>query len=301
MTGTNPTTAPTRADAARSAGAARGSGVSFPRVVRSEWIKLRTLRSTVWSFAIIVVLTVLIGLLFASVYDSSFGPEQDQAGQNTIALAAVTGGVSLTQLVAAVLGVLIISGEYATGMIRSTLAAVPKRLPALWAKALVLAVCTFVVGLVAAAVTLLITLPILAGKGIEPQLLDGDLVRSILGTAAYLALIALLASALGLILRSSAGGIAAAAGLIFLVPTVLAIVAAVSGTAWLSNAAAFLPSNAGARMYAYNAGEPDPFAAAGGDLADIITLDAGQGALVLVAWVVVLLGLGAVLLKRRDA
>lgn len=296
MTGTRTTDAPTSIP-----NPSRGSGVSFARVVRSEWIKLRTLRSTVWSFAIIVVLTVLIGLLFASVYDSSFGPEQDQAGQNTIALAAVTGGVSLTQLVAAVLGVLIISGEYTTGMIRSTLAAVPRRLPALWAKALVLAVCTFVIGLVASAVTLLITVPILAGKGIEPQLLDGDFVRSVLGTAAYLALIALLAYGLGVILRSSAGGIAAAAGLIFLVPTVLSIVAAVSGTAWLSNAAAFLPSNAGARMYAYNAGEPDPFAAAGADLSEVITLDAGQGALVLVAWVVVLLGVGAVLLKRRDA
>lgn len=296
MTGTRTTDAPTSIP-----NPSRGSGVSFARVVRSEWIKLRTLRSTVWSFAIIVVLTVLIGLLFASVYDSSFGPEQDQAGQNTIALAAVTGGVSLTQLVAAVLGVLIISGEYTTGMIRSTLAAVPRRLPALWAKALVLAVCTFVIGLVASAVTLLITVPILAGKGIEPQLLDGDFVRSVLGTAAYLALIALLAYGLGVILRSSAGGIAAAAGLIFLVPTVLSIVAAVSGTAWLSNAAAFLPSNAGARMYAYNAGEPDPFAAAGADLSEVITLDAGQGALVLVAWVAVLLGVGAVLLKRRDA
>lgn len=296
MTGTRTTDAPTGIP-----NPDRGSGVTFARVVRSEWIKLRTLRSTVWSFAIIVVLSVLIGLLFASVYDVSFGPAQDQAGQNTIALAAVTGGVSLTQLVAAVLGVLIISGEYTTGMIRSTLAAVPRRLPALWAKALVLAVCTFVIGLVASAVTLLITVPILAGKGIEPQLLDGDFVRSVLGTAAYLALIALLAYGLGVILRSSAGGIAAAAGLIFLVPTVLSIVAAVSGTAWLSNAAAFLPSNAGARMYAYNAGEPDPFAAAGADLSEVITLDAGQGALVLVAWVAVLLGVGAVLLKRRDA
>lgn len=296
MTGTRTTDAPTSIP-----NPDRGSGVTFARVVRSEWIKLRTLRSTVWSFAIIVVMTVLIGLLFASVYDVSFGPAQDQAGQNTIALAAVTGGVSLTQLVAAVLGVLIISGEYTTGMIRSTLAAVPRRLPALWAKALVLAVCTFVIGLVASAVTLLITVPILAGKGIEPQLLDGDFVRSVLGTAAYLALIALLAYGLGVILRSSAGGIAAAAGLIFLVPTVLSIVAAVSGTAWLSNASAFLPSNAGARMYAYNAGEPDPFAAAGADLSEVITLDAGQGALVLVAWVVVLLGVGAVLLKRRDA
>ncbi len=296
MTGTRTTDAPTSIPTP-----SRGSGVSFPRVVRSEWIKLRTLRSTVWSLAIIVVMTVLIGLLFASVYDASFGPEQDQSGQNTIALAAITGGVSLTQLVAAVLGVLIISGEYTTGMIRSTITAVPKRLPALWAKALVLAACTFIVGLVAAAVTLLITVPILTGKGIEPQLLDGDFVRSVLGTAAYLALIALLAYALGLILRSSAGGIAAAAGLIFLVPTVLSIVAAVSGTAWLTNAAAFLPSNAGARMYAYNAGEPDPFAAAGADVSEVITLDAGQGALVLVGWVVVLLALGAVLLKRRDA
>lgn len=296
MTGTRTTDAPTSIP-----NHSRGSGVSFPRVVRSEWIKLRTLRSTVWSFAIIVVLTVLFGLMFAGFYDGSFGPAPDQDGQNSIAVVTTTLGVNVTQLVAAVLGVLIISGEYTTGMIRSTLTAVPRRLPAYWAKALVLAVATLVLGLLSTAATMLVTLPILAGKGIEPQLLDGDVIRSLLGASAFLALIALLAYGFGAILRSSAGGIAAAVGLLLVVPPALSIISAFTRATWLINASAFLPSNAGARMYAFDTSEPDPFAAAGADPSDIITLDAGQGALVLVAWVVVLLALGAVLLKRRDA
>ncbi|WAB84664.1 ABC transporter permease subunit [Microcella daejeonensis] len=296
MTGTRTTDAPTGIP-----NRTPGSGVSFARVVRSEWIKLRTLRSTVWSFATIVVLTVAFGLLFAGVYDGSFGPEQDQSGQNSIAVVSATAAVTLTQLIAAVLGVLIISGEHTTGMIRSTLTAVPRRLPAYAAKALVLAVSTAVIGLLAIGVTLLITLPNLAGKGIEPDLLDADVLRSLLGAAAYLALIALLAYGFGAMLRSSAGGIATAIGLIFMLPTALPIIALFSQATWITNAAAFLPSNAGARMYALNTGEPEPFTAAGADPSEIITLDPGQGALVLVAWVVVILALGAVLLKRRDA
>ncbi|MCY7286892.1 MAG: ABC transporter permease [Cryobacterium sp.] len=279
----------------------RGHDVTFVRVIRSEWIKLRTLRSTVWSFAIIVVVTVLLGLLPASFFDPSFGPELDQAGQNFVAVSAATVGVNFTQLVAAVLGVLIISGEYTTGMIRSTITAVPRRLPAFWAKALVLAASTVVIGLISIAATLLVTLPILSGKGVELELLDGDVLRTLLGAAAYLALIALLAFGFGAILRSSAGGIAAAVGLILVVPVVLSIIAAITRATWLINVAAFLPSNAGARMFTLDDSAPDPFAAAGADASEIITLDPGQGALVLVGWAVVMLALGALLLKRRDA
>ena len=121
--------------------------LSFPRVVRSEWIKLRTLRSTVWSFAIIVLLTVGFGLLLAATFDTSTSAIVGVDAENSFAVSVATLGVNFTQLVAAVLGVLIISGEYTTGMIRSTFAAVPTRLPAFFAKVLVLAVSTFVVGL----------------------------------------------------------------------------------------------------------------------------------------------------------
>jgi len=275
--------------------------VSFVRIIRSEWIKLRTLRSTVWSFATIIVLTVLLGLVFAGFFDPSFGPDLDQAGQNSVAASAATLGVNFTQLVAAVLGVLIISGEYTTGMIRSTITAVPRRLPAYWAKALVLTASTLVIGLIAIAATVLVTLPILSGKGVEPELLDGDALRTLLGAAAYLALVALLAFGFGAILRSSAGGIASAVGLILVVPVVMTILTGITRATWLPNVAAFLPSNAGARMFTFDDTRPDPFTAAGADASDLISLDAGQGALVLVAWVVVVLALGAVLLKRRDA
>ncbi len=296
MTGTRTTDAPTTIPYR-----SRGSGVSFPRVVRSEWIKLRTLRSTVWSFAIMIVLTVLFGLLIAGTFDASFVPDLDQAAQNAIAVQAATLGVNVTQLVAAVLGVLIISDEYTTGMIRSTLTAAPRRLPAYGAKALVLAASTFVIGLVSIGATMLVTLPILSGQGVELDLLDPDVLRTLFGAAAYLALIALVSYGFGAILRSSAGGIASAVGLILVLPTALPLIAAISQATWITNVATFLPSNAGARMFALDDSAGDPFAAAGADLSDIITLDAGQGALVLVGWVVVLLALGAVLLKRRDA
>jgi len=274
--------------------------LNFARVVRSEWIKLRTLRSTLWLFAIFVLLTVAFGLLMAATFDTSGGPAPHAETQKSFTVMVATLGVSFTQLVAAVLGVLIISGEYTTGMIRSTFAAVPKRLPAFFAKALVLALATFVVSLVSIVATALITAPILAGQGIEGQLLDGDVMRALLGGAGYLTLVALLAFGFGAILRNSAGGIATVLGLILVVPTVLGILAAITQTVWVQNLSAFLPSNAGALMYEIGDGSfmGGPPVATN---ADIITLDATQGFLVLLAWVVVLFITAAALIKRRDA
>lgn len=280
----------------------RGTGVNFARVVRSEWIKLRTLRSTVWCFAIIVLLTVGFGLLLSATVNTSNGPALDVASQKSLAVSVATLGVNFTQLVAAVLGVLIISGEYTTGMIRSTFAAVPTRLPAFFAKALVLAVATFVVGLVSIVATALVTMPILSGKGIGAHLLDGDVMRALLGGAGYLTLIAVLAFAFGAILRSSAGGIASALGLILVIPPVLSIVSALTQATWIHNVSVFLPSDAGGRMFALGqavslrGGEATTQAAS-----NLLTLDATQGFLVLLGWVVVLLAAAAVLIRRRDA
>ncbi len=284
----------------------RQSNVSFLRVVNSEWIKLRTLRSTLWSFAIIVLLTVGFGLLLAGTFDNSSSADLDLDSQNSFAVSVATLGVNFTQLVAAVLGVLIISGEYTTGMIRSTFAAVPRRLPAFFAKVLVLAVSTFVVGLFSIVVTALVTIPILSSKGINANLLDGEVMRALLGGAGYLTLIAILAFGFGAILRSSAGGIASALGLILVLPPILSIVSALTNATWVQNVSVFLPSDAGSQMFAlgggaaFGGGPPRPGGATEA-ASDLLTLDATQGLLVLLAWVVVLLVTAAVLTKRRDA
>lgn len=275
--------------------------LSFPRIVRSEWIKLRTLRSTQWSLAIFVLLTVGFGLLMAATLDTSSGPAVDAETQKSLTVMVATFGVNFTQLVAAVLGVLIISGEYTTGMIRSTFAAVPTRLPALFAKALILAAATFVVSLVSIVITALVTAPLLAGQGVEGQLLDGEVVRAIVGGAGYLALVALLAFGFGAILRSSAGGIAGVLGLILVVPTVFAILAGITQATWAQNISTFLPSSAGELMYSIGDGAFTGGPPIGAAAADVITLDATQGFLVLVAWVAVLLAGAVVLIKRRDA
>lgn len=277
--------------------ATRATGVTFARVVRSEWIKLRTLRSTVWCFAIIALLTIGFGILLALTFSGPGSGSMTEESQKGITVQVATLGVNFTQLVAAVLGVLIITGEYSTGMIRSTFAAVPKRLPALFAKVLVLAVTTFVVAIVSIAVTALVTAPILSGKGVATSLLDPDVMLALLGGAGYLALIAALSFAIGAILRNSAGGIAAALGLLLVVPPVLAIITAITNATWIQNVSAFLPSNAGGKMYAL----AQNAAAQGPAPAGIVTLDGTQGLLVVLAWIVVLLASAALLLKRRDA
>ena len=118
----------------------RGARLGFGGVIASEWIKFRTVRSTVWTLAITLVVMVGLSLLVAfgvtSAMDSSHANPADTGLPGSV---IVTLGYYFAQMTIAVLGVLTITGEYSTGMIRSTLAAVPRRLPALWAKALVLA------------------------------------------------------------------------------------------------------------------------------------------------------------------
>jgi ABC-2 type transport system permease protein len=256
-------------------------------IIRSEWIKLRSVRSTVWSYAIVIAVSLGITLLLS--FATSFGTEPPPAEVHTdIVLQTSTFGIYFGQLIVAVLGVLIVSGEYTTGMIRSTLTAVPKRLPALAAKALVLFVATFVVGLVSVFASLLIAVPVLAGQGIEADFSDGSLVGNLVLSAVYLALVAVFALGLGTILRSSAGGIAAALGTILLLPTILQLFAGLTQAQWAIDLMPYLFSNAGTGMYTPSMGGE-------------VVLEQWQNALVVLAWTAVSLIGGAVLLKRRDA
>ncbi|WP_345764380.1 ABC transporter permease subunit [Diaminobutyricibacter sp. McL0608] len=265
----------------RTAGTGR---LTFPRVLRSEWIKLRSLRSTLWSFAIVIAVSVGLAVLLGLGIPAADGVVP-AAAQASVVREASLFGVFFGQLVIAVLGVLVISGEYSTGMIRSTLTAVPRRLPALWAKAAVLLVSSFVVGVVASTAAFLAASPILASKGFHASLFENDMILHILGGALYLAIVSVFALGLGAILRASAGGIAAALGAILLLPIVFTI----APLQWMHDTAPYLMMNAGLSSFGLSG-----FGGAS-------TLETWQQILVVVGWAVVSLVAGAILLKRRDA
>lgn len=270
--------------------------MTFGGALRSEWIKLASLRSTVWCYVILVALTLGLGVLIAATLAANdaigAGPGELQAAW----LQAATLGVGFAQLVVAVLGALVITGEFGTGMIRSTFAAVPRRVLALTAKAVVFTVATFVVSLAALVATALATAPILAGTG-DLDLADGAVWLGLVGAAGYLALVGLFALGLGTIIRASAGAIATVLGVLLVLPTVLQILAGVTQAEWAANAAQFLPSSAGARLYAYPV-EAVPLPP---EVFQPIVLEPWQGLLVLLGWVALALIPGAVLLSRRDA
>lgn len=270
--------------------------LSLAGLLRSEWIKLRTLRSTVWCYVLIVILTVGVGVLASINMTVTFGSAGavEDARQATILSATV--GVPFTQLIAAVLGVLTIGGEYRTGMIRSTLTAAPRRTGAYFAKAIVLAVTTFVVAVVAAALTAAVTAPVLSARGVTPVLGRADVLFPVLGSAVYVALIGVLAFAVGTIVRNTAGGLAVVFALLLVVPAVVGIFSGLTdGAAWAQNIGTLLPS-AGSALYAYA-----PAAGTAHGQPGVIVLNAWGGGAVLLAWVFVLGGLGGVLLKKRDA
>ena len=251
--------------------------LTFSGVLRSEWIKLLSLRSTVWSYAILLVLTLALAALLAYTADPTLLPGADQVAAATT---AATFGVFFGQLIVAVLGVLVITGEYSTGQIRSSLTAVPTRLPVLGAKAIVLFVTSFVVSAASMLLSYALATSILISRGAEAEFMVSDAVGPIAGTAFYVAVIAVFALGLGAIIRNTGGGVAAALGVILLLPLVFALIP----ISWVNDAQAYLLNNAGLAI----SGGASP-------------LDTWQQFVVTAVWVVASLGLGAVLLTRRDA
>jgi ABC-2 type transport system permease protein len=271
---------------------AHGSGLSFRGLLVSEWIKLTSLRSTMWCYGIILALNLGLGLLLAA----SYRPQgaSPAAVDQGVWIQSATIAIAFSQLVVAVLGALVITGEYGTGMIRSTLTAVPRRIPALLSKAVVFGAVTFIVSLVSIVGVALLAAPILSGKGLDLDLADGRAWVALFGGVGFLTLIGLIALFLGTIVRNSAAGISAALGLIFVLPIVLQIFAAVTRAAWVQNVFAFLPSSAGSTLYGYSA-TPAP------KVPGVIVLDPTQSLVVLIAWVLLFGVIASLLLKRRDA
>lgn len=195
-------------------------GLRFGRILRSELLKLTTVPSTVISFGILALTIIAIGpvamLLFLNVSDGSGAPFP-------IGIVAALGS-GFAQLVAGVLGVLAITGEHATGSIRSSLAAVPRRVPFLAAKAVAVTGSVFVATLVSLAVSFAITLMVYLGfEGSLPDGVVADAVVPLVGTAVATALLALFALGIGAMLRMSAGAITIVVAVLLVLPALIAI------------------------------------------------------------------------------
>ncbi|AGZ44025.1 ABC transporter permease subunit [Actinoplanes friuliensis] len=242
-------------------------------VVAAEWTKFSSLRSTWITTGISVVLLIAFGVIAsASISDDSLS-----------AVDLALSGSSLAALTVGVLGALLGAGEYTTGMIRATLAAVPRRLPVLWSKSLVAgfaALITMTAGAFAAfALGSAVLNDGVSGVGLG----DAGVVRALFGAGLYLGLVAVLGVALGMLVRSSAGAIAILAGLLLIVPGLAALLPdSISETI-----TPYLTSNAGSAVMALTPGEG--------------TLGPWTGLAVFAGYVAVALAATAYRLKKTDA
>lgn len=257
--------------------------VTPARVLLSEWTKLRTLRSTLFSLLAAVVVLVGLSILVTALVATHWPPPDahDQATFDPVAVSLV--GRLIAQLAFGVLGVLVITGEYSTGMIRATLSAVPKRLPVLWGKAVVYGLTCLGLSLAAVLAAFFIGQAILSSKDIQASLGDPGVARVVFGSAFYLTGVGLLGLGLGALLRNTAGAICALFGLLFVVPTVVHFLPA----SWNDALAKYLPSNAGLAVM-----DPHP----GSE-----QLGPWTGLLLFFLYGVIALVLAGVSLVRRDA
>lgn len=263
--------------------------VSFLRVLASEWIKLRSLRSTWWTLALTVA--VMAGIPTLVAWGTSQGFDGGDAPQVRLA-ELLTTGAGMAELTVAVLGVLIITGEYTTGQIRSTFAAVPGRLSVLAAKGLVLAVAVAVTSLLGLGAAWLSTLAWHERLDASLDLGSSEDLRILLGFPLFLATAGLLAMAVGALLRRTPGALATVLGLMLVVETVFQLVP----LRFFEIVRPFLPFTAGGRLVSSQS-TIDTM----NSTPDIAHLSAWQGYGVMAAWVVVLLVAAGVLLRRRDA
>jgi ABC-type transport system involved in multi-copper enzyme maturation permease subunit len=257
--------------------------VTQRRVTRSEWTKLFSLRSTRFSLAATLLLVIGIGLLACIVFESRWPHLSTGDKHDFHPLSVSLAGINFAQLAIGVLGVLVMTGEYSTGMIRSTLAAVPTRLPVLWAKAGVFAAVAFAISLPATVLVFLVGQAILSGEHINVALSHPGVERALIGAPLFLTAMGLFGLGLGAIIRSTAGGIAALAAIVFVLPPIVGLLP----TSVANSIDPYLPSNAGGAVWTIN---PDP-----GTLAPW----AGFG--VFCAYVAISIAVAAVLLVRRDA
>lgn len=264
--------------------------VPTPRLVtvlfaatRSEWTKMRSVRSTIWTVVAAIALAVGFGSLVTvsqvNDWERLSPAEQARLDPTWLSLS----GLFLAQLAMGVLGVLMISAEYATGQIRSTLAATPQRVCMLAAKAIALVGVVLTAGLVTTFVSFATGQAIFAGKDLDVSIGDPGVARAVVGGALYLTAVGLLGLGIGTIVRRTAGAITTLVALLLVVP----IMSGFLPTAWNEHFGKYLPARAG--MAIINV------------VPESASLSPWTGLMVLVGYAVAALAAGALLLRRQDA
>ncbi|MFI9832751.1 ABC transporter permease [Streptomyces sp. NPDC051913] len=257
------------------------------RVLRSEWAKFWSLRSSWITLGVAAFLLVLFGAIASYTYSpdavATSGPPGPGSGSDSDAVSLALSGVSLAQLAIGVLGVLLAAGEYSTGMIRSTLTAVPRRLPVLWSKAAVIGPIALILTTVGALAAFQLGTPGLDGEKIALSLGDDGVLRSLAGAGVYLGLVAVFGVALGMLIRSSAGAIAALVGILLVLPGLASLLP----DSWYDTLSPYFPSNAGSAVYALHESSD--------------SLSPGAGLAVFAGWVAIALVGAAFRLRKTDA
>ena len=252
--------------------------VTLGGVVASEWLKFRSLRSTVLVLAAAVAAMVVFGgvIAFNTRNPAGLDPED-------VVASGPLQGYYLGQLLMAALGVLVVSGEYSSGMIRATFAAVPTRTPVLIAKTVVFTVVVGISMVAASVAAFLVAQAVLSGHRPTYSLSDGSTLRVVVGTGVYLTLIGLLGSALAWVARSTPGALIATYAVILVLPILFELVF----PSWGDYIAAYLPTGAG---QSFSTNLPQPHA-----------LSPWTGLALMAAWVTAAMVAAGAVLKRSDA
>jgi ABC-2 type transport system permease protein len=259
----------------------RGSLPLFAGILRSESRKLHTVRSTVWALLAAVTFNVVTAALLGVLLPGHLSAHQKAAIDS---VRVSLGGLHLSQIAIGLLGVLAVTSEYSSGMIRATLAAVPRRRLMLTAKALVLTAVAAATGIAACLAAYLVFQAFLPPRdAMRTTLADPGVLRALTGAGLYLTVLALLGFGLGTVLRSSAGAVAVLFGVLF-VPSLLV---ALLPSSWQATIGPYLPMNAGDTIYTIR---PEPH-----------MLPPWTGFGVFCLYALAALAAGFVLIGRRDA
>jgi ABC-2 type transport system permease protein len=264
-----------------------GRSAGFGHYMLAEWTKIRSVRSTVWTLVLFVIITVGLTGLFTWLAESHWtGPNAPARDARILAdpVGFIFGaGIGLGQLTICVLGVLVISTEYSTGVIRASLLAVPRRWPMLAAKVAVFTLLILVLAEIVAFASFFIGSAILHSR-VTVSLSGSGVLRAVIGAGLYLTVLGILSLAIGGLIRHTAAAVSTAIGVVFVLP----ILASLLPSSWGAHINAYLPEQAGILI--------SHTREVSGDL-----LSPWQGFGVLCVWTVVLLGLATYFLNRRDA
>ena len=256
---------------------------TFGDVLRSEWVKLRSVRSTFWALTVTVVLGVGLGAVISAVTAHGYPRFSVSEKQSWDPTGVSQAGVAIAQLAIVVLGVLCISSEYSSGMIRTSLIAVPKRGRVLAAKSLVFAVVTFVVGEVTCFTAFFVGQALISGHAPHAALGDPGVARAVAGGGLYLAALAVLSVAAGALLRHPAAAIAAMIAVLLVLPGI----AQALPDSWRNPVTEFWPTQAGSQLTSVHIAAH--------------TLQPWPGFAVMCLFVAIVYAIAWTLLDRRDA